>query len=96
VDFFAALAFVGFIAVMVLLAKPPAVIVAIIAVVVVGVLLSAFLPGAVRGRLRRRPPRIVSPLAARGHEDRFERRVAAVTPAGRDDRREHSGTPHER
>lgn len=52
--FFSALAFVGGITVMVLLAEPPGVIVAIIAVVVVGVLLRTFVPSSVLGRARRR------------------------------------------
>ena len=50
--FFSALAFVGGIAVMVLLAEPPGVVVAIIAVVVVGVLLRTFVPSSVWGRAR--------------------------------------------
>jgi hypothetical protein len=50
--FFSALAFVGGIAVMVLLAGPPGVVVAIIAVVVVGVLLRTFVPSPVWGRAR--------------------------------------------
>ena len=50
--FFSALAFVTCIAVMVLLAEPPGVIVAIIAVVVVGVLLRTFVPSSVWERAR--------------------------------------------
>jgi hypothetical protein len=52
--FFSALAFVGGITVMVLLAEPPGVIVAIVAVVVVGVLLRTFVPSSALGRARRR------------------------------------------
>ena len=52
--FFSALAFVAGIAVLVLLVEPPGVIVAIIAVVVLGVLLRTFVPSSVwqRGRWR--------------------------------------------
>jgi Flp pilus assembly protein TadB len=49
-----ALAFVVGVAVMVLLADPPGVVVAVIAVVVVGVLLRTFVPSSVWGRARRR------------------------------------------
>jgi hypothetical protein len=51
---FSAVAFVVGIAVLVLLAEPPGVIVAIVAVVVVGVLLRTFVPSTVWGRARRR------------------------------------------
>jgi len=50
VAFFAALAFVTGIAVMVLLAKPPGLVVAIITVVGVGVLLRTFVPSSVWAR----------------------------------------------
>jgi hypothetical protein len=63
VAFFSALAFVAGIAVMVLLAEPPAVIVAIIAIVVVGVLLQTFVPGAVWRRVRWPRSTIASPLS---------------------------------
>jgi hypothetical protein len=53
VPFFSALAFVAGIAVLVLLAEPPAVIVAIIAVIVVGVLLTTFVPSPVWRGARR-------------------------------------------
>ena len=49
---FSAVAFVVGIAVLVLLAEPPGVIVAMIAVVVVGVLLRTFVPSTVWGRAR--------------------------------------------
>jgi hypothetical protein len=49
--YFSALAFVGGITVMVLLAEPPGVIVAIVAVVVVGVLVRTFVPSSVLGRV---------------------------------------------
>ena len=52
--FFSAVAFVGSITVLVLLAEPPGVIVAIVAVVVVGVLLRTFVPSSLLGRARRR------------------------------------------
>jgi hypothetical protein len=52
--FFSAVAFVGSITVLVLLAEPPGAIVAIVAVVVVGVLLRTFVPSSVQGRVRRR------------------------------------------
>lgn len=53
-----ALAFVTGVAGMVLLADPPGVVAAIIAVVVVGVLLQTFVPSSVWGRARwRRKPR---------------------------------------
>jgi len=52
VAFFSAVAFVVGIAVLVLLAEPPGVIVAIIAVVVVGVLLRTLVPSTAWGRAR--------------------------------------------
>jgi hypothetical protein len=52
VAFFSALALVAGIVALVLLAEPPAVIVAIIAVIVVGVLLRTFVPSSVWRRVR--------------------------------------------
>jgi hypothetical protein len=52
VAFLSALAFVGGIAALVLLAEPPGVVAAIIAVVAVGVLLEAFVPSSVWARAR--------------------------------------------
>jgi len=52
-NFFSGLAFIGGIALMVLLAEPPGVIVAIIAVVLVGVLLTTHLTRSVNARSRR-------------------------------------------
>jgi hypothetical protein len=52
VTFLSTLASVAVIAVLVLLSDPPGVIVAIIAVVVLGVLLSAFVPSSAWGRAR--------------------------------------------
>jgi len=52
VTFLSALVLVGGIAVLVLLAEPPGVIVAIIAVVVVGVLLRTFVPSSVWAGVR--------------------------------------------
>jgi hypothetical protein len=63
VTVFSALAFVAGMPVVVLLAEPPGVIVAMIAVVVVGVLLRTFAPGAVWRRARWPPSSIAAPLS---------------------------------
>ena len=56
--FFPALAFVVGIVALVLLAEPPTVVVAIIAVIVVGVLLKPFAPSSALGRARWRRTRV--------------------------------------